>query len=518
MSDFDSPFPFGNQPFDPNNPNDPNNSNNPNDPNSPNNPNNPASFDPQQLAQFMRQMGIDPNTVIPGGIEGLSPQAFQVMMQQAAFVMRSSSGPVNWPLAQQLIRQKAWGEGDPQLSAAQAAQARQYLQVADLWLDAVTDIAPVASERKAWRRSDWADETLDTWKIIVEPVAENVQRAFKAAMAEQAKHFESLDETDFEHLSQHPQFQLLQQLGGAPGVEGLKAMLSQSEGLMAELSSATFSMHIGRALGELSHAALGSTDVGVPGAKDPVTALVLPNVDAFAAGFEIPVDEVRQFLALRECAHARLFASVPWLKAEFLAAIRAYAGAISIDTDAIREALGQLDLADQEALQEALTGRLFKPQPSELQLAQLAKLEWLLALIEGWVETVTFEAARAYLPSAAQLREIMRRRRIDGSPAEQVLAQLIGLQLRPVQARNAAHLWELLGAEGVAARDAFWQHPDLAPSAAELAKPADFLENRRLQAAVETSIDAELSSLLDGTLGWAAGLGPDDDSEGDKQA
>lgn len=493
MSDFNSPFPFGGNPFDPN------------------------SFDPKQLAQFMREMGLDPNTVIPGGVENLSAEILQQMMQQATFLMKSSSGPINWQLAQQMIRQKAWGEGDPQLSAAQAAQARQNLQIADLWLDAVTDIAPVASERKVWRRSDWADETLDTWKIIVEPVAENVQRAFKETMAEQAKQFESLDETDFEHLSNQPQFEMLKHLPGMQGVDGIKAILSQSETLMAELSSAIFSIHIGRALGELSHASLGSTDVGIPGVKEPITALVLPNVDAFAAGFDIPVDEVRQFLALRECAHARLFASVPWLKAEFLAAIRAYAAAISIDTDAIRQAMSEVDMMDQEAMQEALTGRLFKPQPSPLQQAQLAKLEWLLALIEGWVETVTFEAARAYLPNAAQLREIMRRRRIDGSPAEQVLTQLIGLQLRPVKARNAAEVWELLGSEGPAVRDAYWQHPDMAPSAIELDKPADFLENRQLQAAVETSIDDELSSLLDGTLGWAEGLSPEDDSEGDRR-
>ncbi|MCS4483903.1 zinc-dependent metalloprotease [Gleimia sp. 6138-11-ORH1] len=493
MSDFNSPFPFGGMPFDPN------------------------SFDPKQLAQFLREMGIDPNTVVPGGVENLSPQAFQQMMQQASFIMNASDQSINWQLVQQLVRQKAWGDGDPQLSAAQAAQARQNLQIADLWLDAVTEIAPVASERKVWRRSDWADETLEIWKIIIEPIAENVQRAFKETMAQQAKHFESLDEVDLEHLTSQPQFEMLKQLPGMQGVDGLKSLLSQSESLMAQLSSAIFSMHIGRALGELSTASLGSTDVGIPSGKDPVTALVLPNVDAFAAGFEIPVDEVRQFLALRECAHARLFASVPWLKAEFLAAIRAYAAAISIDTDAIREAMSEVNAMDEEALQVALTGRLFKPEPSEAQLKQLAKLEWLLALIEGWVETVTFEAARTYLPNASQLHEIMRRRRIDGSPAEQVLAQLIGLRMRPVKARNAAELWELLGAGGKAERDAYWRHPDVAPTAAELDKPLEFLENRQLQAAVETSIDDELSSLLDGTLGWAEGLSPEDDSEGDRQ-
>ncbi len=476
----------------------------------------PNQFDPKEFAEFLKSMGVDPNQVVPGGIQNLSPAILQQMLQQATFIMQSSDGPINWKLVQQIFRQGAWGEGDLQLSAAQAAQARQALQVADLWLDAVTDVAPVTSERKAWRRSDWADETLDTWKVIIEPVAENVERAFKTAFGQQMKHLQDLDETDFERLSESPEFSMLQGLPGMENIDGLKTLLSQGDKLVSEMSSAVFSLQIGKALGELSHAALGSTDVGIPG-PSAVTALVLPNVDAFAAGFEIPIDEVRQFAALRECAHARLFASVPWLKAEILGSIRLYAAEISIDTEAIRQAVTEVGPMDQEGLQNALTGKLFKPEPSESQKLALTQIEALLALIEGWVETVTFEAARPYLPHATQLRELMRRRRIDGSPAEQVLATLIGLQLRPRKARNATELWELLGAQGMVARDAYWRHPDVAPSDAELDSPQDFLANRQLREAVETSIDAELGALLDGTLGWAEGLAPDMDSEGDQQ-
>lgn len=474
----------------------------------------PDQFNPKEFAQFLESMGIDPNQVVPGGVENLSPAILQQMLQQATFVMKSSGGPINWQLVQQIFRQGAWGEGDLQLSAAQAAQARQALQVADLWLDAVTDIAPVSSVRKAWRRSDWADKTLDIWKVIVEPVAVNVERAFKDAFSQQMQHFADFDEADFERLSESPEFAMLRNLPGMSGVEGLKSLFAQGDSLISEMSAAVFSLQIGRALGELSHAALGSTDVGIPG-PEAVTALVLPNVDAFAAGFDIPIDEVRQFAALRECAHARLFMSVPWLKAEFIGLISQYASLIRIDTDAIRQAVTEVGPLDHEGLQLALSDKLFKPDPLPAQRVALERLEGLLALIEGWVETVTFEAARPYLPNAGQLREIMRRRRIDGSAAEQVLVSLIGLQLRPRKTRNATQLWEILGADGVVARDAYWRHPDVAPSAAELDSPGDFLANRQLRDAVDTSIDAELGALLDGTLGWAEGLGPEVDSEGD---
>ncbi|GAE74888.1 collagen alpha 1(I) chain precursor [Cutibacterium acnes JCM 18918] len=41
----------------------------------------------------------------------------------------------------------------------------------------------------------------------------------------------------------------------------------------------------------------------------------------------------------------------------------------------------------------------------------LQRLETLLALIEGWVDEVTFQVARTWLPSHDQLAEAVRRRR-----------------------------------------------------------------------------------------------------------
>ena len=80
--------------------------------------------------------------------------------------------------------------------------------------------------------------------------------------------------------------------------------------------------------------------------------------------------------------------------------------------------------------------------------------------------------------------------------------------------REAAALWTRLGQEvGDAERDAFWLHPDVMPSAAELANPEDFLTMRRAAADMDTQIDADLASLLDGTLGWADGAREADEND-----
>ena len=84
----------------------------------------------------------------------------------------------------------------------------------------------------------------------------------------------------------------------------------------------------------------------------------------------------------------------------------------------------------------------------------LARLETLLALVEGWVDAVVHEAAKPRLTSADALRETLRRRRASGGPAEQTFATLIGLELRPRRLRDAARLWaSLTDARGVDGRD-----------------------------------------------------------------
>ena len=108
---------------------------------------------------------------------------------------------------------------------------------------------------------------------------------------------------------------------------------------------------------------------------------------------------------------------------------------------------------------------------------------------------------------------MMRRRRASGGPAEEILGTLMGLQMRPRQARGAAQIFSLVEADGGRdAREALWSHPDMVPSDTELATPDTFLTLRQAAAEEDADIDAALTSLLDGTLGWAEGLEPGDEA------
>lgn len=168
------------------------------------------------------------------------------------------------------------------------------------------------------------------------------------------------------------------------------------------------------------------------------------------------------FLALQEMAHARLYASVPWLMPRFEALIGKYARGISIDLDAMEEQLRDATSMDPESISGAVNLTKVGIPDTPEQREALASLESLLAMVEGWVDCVVWRAGMAHLPHIEQLREMMRRERAMGGPAERTFESLLGLQLRPKRMREATGLWEMItAAEGPEGRDAKWSHPDL---------------------------------------------------------
>src|SRR6516225_1528555 len=219
---------------------------------------------------------------------------------------------------------------------------------------------------------------------------------------------------------------------------------------------------------------------GLPPGPEGTAALLPAGVAAFGEGLSVDPDQVRLYLALREAAHHRLFAHVPWLRAHLLGAVEDYARGITMDAAQLRNAMPQIDPSNPEAIQEALSGAsLFQPEDTPQQKAALTRLETALALVEGWVDTVVDAAARDRLPQAGALAEAVRRRRATGGPAEHTFATLVGLELRPRRSREAAAIWRgLTEARGVEGRDAVWAHPDLLPTAEDFDDPDGFIAGK----------------------------------------
>jgi putative hydrolase len=298
----------------------------------------------------------------------------------------------------------------------------------------------------------------------------------------------------------------LQAISG--GLSGLSGMMRRIGGMM--VGSQT-----GAAVGALAREVVSSTDVGLPLGPEGTAALLPAGVAGFGEGLSVDADEVRLFLALREAAHHRLFAHVPWLRAHLLGAVADYARGITVDASSLREAMPQIDPANPEALQQALAdAAVFQPEDTPQQKAALARLETALALVEGWVATVVDAAASSRLPQAGALAEAIRRRRATGGPAERTFATLVGLELRPRRLREAAALWwSVTEKHGTTGRDRLWSHPDLLPTADDLDDPFGFADG------LGSDADSATGTALDALLAESAG-GPDQtkDDSGDESS
>ena len=185
---------------------------------------------------------------------------------------------------------------------------------------------------------------------------------------------------------------------------------------------------------------------------------------------------MRLYLALRESAHARLFASTPWLTSTIASVLTSAAAGSTPKLGNLTELMGSIDPQNPEEAMQTIAARMEESTDTPEQHARESQLETVLALVIGWVDDVVTCAAAGRLPAEPALQEALRRRRASGGPAEQVFAEIAGLELRPRRVRDAAALWaKLREAGGEAARDRVWSHPDFMPSSADLDDPDAFV-------------------------------------------
>jgi putative hydrolase len=397
------------------------------------------------------------------------PQQFADALRQFADMLSWRGGPVNWDLAKNVARHAIVAAGDPSVLDAQRREITEAVRLADLWLDEATAFPSGIRKIEAWSRSEWLEATFPVWAKLCDPIAAKGVEAMSGMFT-----------ADPAQLGEEVPEEVRQALGALGGGAGGLGGLGGLAAMMRQLGGAMIGSQTGTAVGELAREVIGSADIGLPLGPEGTAALLPAGVAEFGQGLSVDAGEVRVFLALREAAHQRLFAHVPWLRAHLLGAVEQYASGITVDVARLQEAIPDVDITNPEALREALSGEgLFRPEDTPAQKAALTRLETALALVEGWVATVVSAAARERLTHADALAEAIRRRRATGGPAERTFATLVGLELRPRRLREAATIWQgLTEARGIDGRDALWAHPDLLPAAEDLENPDTFVHGQ----------------------------------------
>ncbi|GAA4108986.1 zinc-dependent metalloprotease [Nocardioides fonticola] len=406
------------------------------------------------------------------GVPGSGMPDLSALMGQIQSMMQPYDGPLNWDLALDVARKTAAQEPDPTPTQRQKDAVADALRLADHWLDETTAFPSGITSTAAWSRAEWIVGTAEVWKVLVEPIAASSVEALSAALPEQAR-----------------------------------AMAGPLIGMVGKAIGGMLAHQVGSGIGQLAGDVLTVSDVGLPLAPAGRAVLLPAAIEEFAAGLGVGHDDVLLYLALREAAHQRLFAHVPWLREHLLGAVTDYARGITINAEAmqqrVEEQLRGIDPSDPAAVQGLLEEGMFDLPRTPAQEAALQRLETALALVEGWVDEVVGQATAERMPTAGRLQEAIRRRRAAGGPAEAAFAALVGLELRPRRLRDASTLWgSLRTRQGTEARDGVWTHPDLLPTAADLDDPLGFREDAAAPAELSADdFDAELARLLDGETG-----------------
>ncbi len=388
---------------------------------------------------------------------GFDPKMLSQLFSQVQAMMTDSEGPVNWELATKTAIDLA-KESQSQPGENLIGEIQNSFDIAQLWLSEHTEFTN-SQPIKQLSRTLWVQDAIPLFKDLAEPVAASMSKALS------------------ENLNQVMPEELIGMVGPATK-------------FLENAGAAMFAAQLGQSVGKLSENVLSSTEIGIPLSSRP--GLVSQNVELFLKDLETPKSEVLIYLAIRELAVSALYASNRWLRDQIATQVSSFAAGLKIDPESIQNLAQQIDPSDPSTVNLVIeSGGLITPRTPE-QEEVLVRIETMLALIEGWADAVSLDAANR-LPGVSQAFELVRRRQVVGA-AQKTFATLLGLELRPRLQREAMAMWQQVAqAVGASARDDIWRHPDMLPTAADIKDPTTFL--KRLSGG-DDDFDSELNKLL----------------------
>lgn len=363
----------------------------------------------------------------------------------SSFANQEPGSPVNYEIAERTAERNIGNV--PPIKESDRAAIAEAVKLVELWLDDATILPTSNSRVETWNSLDWLHETLPMWKRMVTPVAQRMNES---------------------------------QLDNVP--EEARDMLNAAASMMQQMSSMQVGIELGRDLSELATQALSGCDFGVPVAPSGVIAILPAHMAKMSKELPVPPQDAMVYLCALEAARQRLFKHVPWLTERLIASVEEYAAGLEMDSSHVEDALRNLNLeGDFTQIQEAMSQLQdfdFSPRITSRNASATARLESLLALIEGWVEYVVTEALSNRIPSTVAMNQAWRHRRATGGSAEHAFSKVVGIEFAAPKVSEALELWRRVTvAVGAERRDKIWDHPDFLPVSADLDNSAEFIDS-----------------------------------------
>jgi len=358
----------------------------------------------------------------------------------------AGQGPLNWDAARQFALLGATG-GRPEVNVDPAVRLAHVDLARLVWFH-VADVLGREDDVPAFdvvTRSEWARGTLDAYRHLFTEMATAL----------------GTPPPDDEAAAGDP-------------------MAAMMAGLSKMMAPAMLGMGVGSMVGRLASRAFGTHDLPIP--RRPATiALVPDNVDAFAAEWEIPTDEMRLWVLAHELA-GHVLLSAPPIDEALSTLVRQHVGGFRPDPGAVADRLGSIDseVGDpMAALQQALGDPevLLGAVTSTEQQALRPRLDALVAVVVGatdWV--VDAVAVRLVGGNALRIAEAVRRRRVETSASDTFIEQLLGIRLGDGQvARGKSFVQGVVDRAGERGLDPLLTRADAVPTPNEVDAPGLWL-------------------------------------------
>lgn len=360
----------------------------------------------------------------------------------------SSQGAVNFEVARQLSQWLATeGQPEPNPDPVERIRYEELVRVADLHVAEATGVSTSVIGRPVTvnpvGRSEWALRTLEAYRPLFEGLAEGL------AAAEQAD--EPADADVDSPL-----------MGGVTEVIGPLLL-----GIQA-----------GSMVGHLSRRALGEYELPVPRPVSDELVIVPINVTEFVTDWSLSHDDVRLWLCLSEITHHAVLGR-PHVRARLDQLLRSYVTGFRPDPHAFQDKLGALDPTDPSSFQAVLgePGELLGAMETPEQRLVLARIEALVAALEGYHDHILDLVGRRLVPGYDALLEALRRRRAERGEGERFVTRLFGLDVGPAQYERGRSfvkgVVERAGEDGLAR---LWFSERELPTPAEVDAPGLWLE------------------------------------------
>jgi len=256
-------------------------------------------------------------------------------------------------------------------------------------------------------------------------------------------------------------------------------------GPLRAASGVMLGAQVGALTGVLSQRVLGQYDLSLLEPDVPPRLLLLaPNLAQAARNLGVDRDELVLWVTIHEITHAVQFGGAPWLRDHLGGLIKELIDGLQVTMAGTANGWHLPRMPDAAELRE-LIGRAREGQLLRLTLGEdrwqlVERMQSAMSLIEGHAEHTMDAVGADLLPSLAQLRAAMNRRRENRGLPWRVLERLLGLELKLRQYEVGRRFCDAVVADGGPPLLALaWGGPQALPSAQELERPADWVARMR---------------------------------------